>query len=140
MKTVLTYSSEETINLGETIIKELPNEINVILLDGDLSAGKTTLTKGIGKALGVKDIINSPTFTILKTYYGEKTLHHLDLYRLEDIGSDYDLYEYIDDKDSIVVIEWPNQVKELLPKKYMLIEINHIDLNTREFKISVKGI
>ena len=57
MKTVLTYSSEETINLGETIIKELPNEINVILLDGDLSAGKTTLTKGIGKALGVKDII-----------------------------------------------------------------------------------
>ncbi len=140
MKTVLTYSSEETINLGETIIKELPNEINVILLDGDLSAGKTTLTKGIGKALGVKDIINSPTFTILKTYYGEKTLHHLDLYRLEDIGSDYDLYEYIDDKDSIVVIEWPNQVKELLPNKYMLIEINHIDLNTREFKISVKGI
>ena len=69
MKKFITNSNEETIKLGERL-GLLLNKGDVILLVGDLSGGKTTLTKGIGKALGVTRIINSPTFTIVKTYNG----------------------------------------------------------------------
>ena len=81
MKKFITNSNEETIILGEKL-GNLLNKGDVVLLVGDLSGGKTTLTKGIGKALGVTRIINSPTFTIVKTYKGTKAnLYHLDLYR-----------------------------------------------------------
>ena len=72
----ITKNSEETINLGQKLGKLL-KEGDVVLLDGDLSAGKTTFTKGIGLALGVKRVINSPTFTIVKEYQGLNTkLYH----------------------------------------------------------------
>lgn len=135
---VITKSSDETILFGEKLVKNLPKGINVILLEGDLSSGKTTLTKGIAKGLKIKEIVNSPTFTILKTYHGLKTLHHLDLYRLDDIGSDFDLLDYILDDESIVVIEWPNKVSELIPNKYIKIELTNIDLNTRKLKLSIR--
>ena len=117
-----TNNNLETIELGEKIGKILkPND--VILLDGDLSAGKTTITKGIGRALGVKKIINSPTFTIVKEYKGDNLyLYHLDLYRLDGIDQDFDLEEYMD-SNNICVIEWPYQVKEILPNEFILIKI-----------------
>ena len=95
MKTFTTLNADETIELGKRIGSILKAG-DVVLLDGDLSAGKTTLTKGIGNSLGVKRVINSPTFTIVKEYSGNVKLYHLDLYRLDGLNNDFDLEEYIE--------------------------------------------
>ncbi len=136
MKKFITTSAEETINLGKKI-GQILNIRDVVLLDGDLSAGKTTLTKGIGEALGVKKVINSPTFTIVKEYNGNVKLYHLDLYRLDGLNNDFDLEEYIE-SEAICVIEWPNQVSELIPNDYLKVNLKRLDENKRE--ISIEGI
>ena len=116
MKKFQTENADQTIELGYKIGKQL-HRGDVVLLTGDLSAGKTTLTKGIGKALEVQEVINSPTFTIVKTYRGKDCpLYHLDLYRLNGVGYDFDLEEYME-TDGICVIEWAFQVEEILPKR-----------------------
>ncbi|WP_162164087.1 tRNA (adenosine(37)-N6)-threonylcarbamoyltransferase complex ATPase subunit type 1 TsaE [Acholeplasma hippikon] len=135
MRKFTTNSREETIELGEKIVKALPKDVKVILLDGNLSAGKTTITKGIAKALGVKGIVNSPTFTILKTYPGDVTLYHLDLYRLNEVGNDFDLEDYINDEDGFTVIEWPYQVNQLLPDRYVELKLTFINEDTREIEV-----
>ena len=136
MKTFTTLNAEETINLGKRIGSILKVG-DVVLLDGDLSAGKTTLTKGIGFSLGVKKVINSPTFTIVKEYSGNVKLYHLDLYRLDGLNNDFDLEEYIEG-DGITVIEWPMQVEEIIPDDYLRVILKRIDENKRE--ISIEGI
>jgi len=138
VKKFITHSNEETIKLGEKL-GNLLNKGDVVLLIGDLSGGKTTLTKGIGKALGVTRIINSPTFTIVKTYKGTKTnLYHLDLYRLDGLNNDFDLEDYIE-TDGVCVIEWPHQVDELLPSEYINVSLAIKGLNEREITIDAKG-
>jgi len=137
-KKFITNNSLETISLGEKLGKLLKMK-DVVLLVGDLSCGKTTLTKGIGKAIGVKKVINSPTFTIVKEYEGDNTkLYHLDLYRLDGLNSDFDLEEYFD-SDGICVIEWPFQVKELIPNEYLCVNLKRIDNDKREITISNVG-
>lgn len=136
MKSFTTKSASETIELGQRLINALPDAYHIILLNGDLSSGKTTFTKGIGKALGVQGVINSPTFTILKSYEGIRTLNHLDLYRMDGIGLDFDLEEYILDPEAISVIEWPNQVKELIPNQYVCVELKWINETDRHITIS----
>lgn len=136
---VKTNSVEETLALGEKIGRSVKNKHVVILLDGDLAAGKTTLTKGIAKGLGISATIKSPTFTIMKEYeYEEKKFYHLDLYRLSETGMDFDLEEYVDDLNSVVVIEWPYQVLDILPSEYISIKINGNN-NARVFEINYKG-
>lgn len=132
-----TNNAIDTIDLGERI-GSLLNISDVILLTGDLSAGKTTLTKGIGKALGVKSIINSPTFTIVKEYHGRIPLYHLDLYRLNGLNNDFDLEEFIGG-DGVCVIEWPYQVKDLLPEEYLKVDITRLNLEERKIEISAYG-
>lgn len=119
--------------IGETVFPGF-----LLCLEGDLGAGKTTFTKYFGKKIGVKDIINSPTFTILKIYEGEYTLYHMDVYRLMGIGMDYELEEYIYG-DGICVIEWYKNIIESIPKKRLVIEIEIIDLNKRLLKIEGTG-
>ncbi|MDE5546630.1 MAG: tRNA (adenosine(37)-N6)-threonylcarbamoyltransferase complex ATPase subunit type 1 TsaE [Anaeroplasmataceae bacterium] len=136
LKSYKTNSAEETIELGKKIGNLLKSS-DVILLTGDLSAGKTTLTKGIGISLGVTKIINSPTFTIVKEYKGKCPLYHLDLYRLDGLNNDFDLEEFIEG-DGVCVIEWPYQVEEILPKEYL--EINLKRLSEFERSIEVKAI
>lgn len=136
MKTFITNSPEETIEIGKRLGKILKAG-DVVLLDGDLSAGKTTLTKGIGISLGVKRVINSPTFTIVKDYSGDIRLYHLDLYRLNGINNDFDLEEYIE-SDGVCVIEWPNQVSELIPNDYLKLDIKR-DSETKR-TINITGI
>ncbi|HHX76515.1 MAG TPA: tRNA (adenosine(37)-N6)-threonylcarbamoyltransferase complex ATPase subunit type 1 TsaE [Acholeplasmataceae bacterium] len=136
MKLFKTQTAEETIHLGKCLIENLPSSYHVILLDGDLSSGKTTFTKGIGKALGIKRVINSPTFTILKSYEGTRTLNHLDLYRMDGIGLDFDLEEYKLDEDAISVIEWPSQVKELIPQHHILVDLKWLSEMERVITIS----
>ena len=138
MKTFKSNSQEETIEIGQKI-GNLLNPGDTVLLVGDLSAGKTTITKGIGKALGVTKIINSPTFTIVKDYNGSRCgLYHLDLYRLDGLNNDFDLEEYID-SDRVCVIEWPHQVDEILPKEYLEINLKRIDENQRTIEVSGIG-
>ncbi len=139
MKSFITNSSEETILLGKRIVEALPSYLHVILLEGDLSSGKTTLTKGIALGLGVKSVVNSPTFTILKIYKGIKMLYHLDLYRMDNIGHDFDLEEYIEDPMGFTVIEWPNQVEALIPKVYVHIKLTYLDLDKRLIEITTSN-
>ena len=82
-------------------------------------------------------MINSPTFTIVKEYNGDIKLYHLDLYRLDGINNDFDLEEYIE-SDGIAVIEWPNQVSELIPNNYLKVILKRLDNDKRE--ISIEGI
>ena len=124
MKKYNTGEAKETIELGKRI-GSLLNPGDVVLLTGDLSAGKTTITKGIGEALGVTRIINSPTFTIVKSYTGKCKLYHLDLYRLDGLNNDFDLEEYIE-SDGVCVIEWPYQVSEILPSEYLKIDLRRL--------------
>ena len=133
---MLTKSEKETISLGEALGKKLKKGY-CLALKGDLAGGKTTFTKGIGKALNVKGIINSPTFTILKIYEGDLKLFHIDAYRLE--GNEYDLGldEYLD--EGVMVVEWPEYYQNYLPKEYLEINFKYIDDNTREISYVAKG-
>ena len=126
-------NSDETIEVGKRIGEKL-DAGDVVLLTGDLSAGKTTITKGIGLALGVKRVINSPTFTIVKVYNGRCPLYHLDLYRLDGVNNDFDLEEYIEG-DGVCVIEWPYQVSEILPDEYLKITLERTGETTRTIKV-----
>ena len=130
-------SLEETRILGEKIASFL-NEGSLITLSGDLGAGKTTLTKSIGKALGVKKTINSPTFTILKTYYGKYPLYHIDAYRLEGITQDLGFEEIFED-DGVCIVEWPHFINDILPQERLDIQILRLDEDERLFKINGIG-
>ncbi len=117
----------------------LINKRTVILLTGDLGAGKTTFTASLAKGLGVKEIVNSPTFTILKEYdSGRLPLYHFDAYRLEGNEQDLGFDEYIDD-EAVSVIEWPMFMQEDLPDEYMQIEIKRIEDDKRQMKITCVG-
>lgn len=113
----------------------------VITLSGDLGAGKTTLTKEIGKTIGIKEDINSPTFNILKCYFNKNglNLYHIDAYRLEGVpkeNKNIGLEEVIEG-DGLAVIEWPIYINEFLNFEESLnitITINK-DANVRLFKL-----
>ncbi len=111
---------------------------NVIELIGDVGTGKTTFVRGLAKSLGIKEPITSPSFTISKSYAGQKkNLVHYDFYRLNDPGIMVeDLEENIKNKDNIVVIEWSDTVKDILPKNHTIINIRYNDDGTRELEIS----
>ena len=132
---MISKTNEDTIELGYRLGKLLPVGSTVIL-KGDLAGGKTTFTKGIGKALNIKQVINSPTFTILKIYEGDKILYHIDAYRLENNDYDLGLDEY---DEGIMVIEWPEYYQKYLPEKYLEVDFNYIDENTREINFISHG-
>lgn len=126
---VIAKSEKEQILIGECIGKNISQK-TIILLDGNLGAGKTTLTKGIGKAIGVDTPINSPTFTIAKQYEGDKVLNHLDVYRLEGLNEDIGIEDYIYDEE-VLVIEWSKFVDTSVFDEYLHIEIEYIDDHRR---------
>lgn len=142
MSVHVTDNAKETEMLGFQLASLLRYEDHpIILLDGPLAAGKTTFTKGIARALGIQKLVNSPTYTIMKMYQSEdllKTLHHLDLYRLETLGNDFDLEEYIHN-DGFSVIEWPFQIEELIPLEHVLVTFEHISEEKRMITITCHG-
>ncbi|MFA6692261.1 MAG: tRNA (adenosine(37)-N6)-threonylcarbamoyltransferase complex ATPase subunit type 1 TsaE [Acholeplasmataceae bacterium] len=142
MKKKISNSAKETEQLGYELGLLLKYEPKVvILLDGDLGSGKTTFTKGLALGLGIETIVNSPTYTIMKKYQSKdrlRTLYHLDLYRLDGEGSDFDLEEYIDGI-GMVVVEWPYRVESLLPKDHLLVKINKTGDDSREIIMSCIG-
>lgn len=110
----------------------------VLCLDGDLGAGKTTFTKYLGKYMGIKDNINSPTFTIMKIYDGDLPLYHMDVYRLQGIGVDYELEEYIYG-EGVAVVEWYHHIEEIIPEECLVMEITMINETTRKFTMRGTG-
>lgn len=124
MPTIILHDEKETIAFGERL-GQLLKAGDLITMEGDLGAGKTTLTKGIGLGLGVKRVINSPTFNILKGYQGRIPLYHLDVYRLEGVSQELGFEEYYDG-DGVCVIEWAQFIEDELPKERLEITLKHI--------------
>ena len=135
---VVTRNERETMELAQNIESEkFPNM--VICLDGELGSGKTVFTKGIANALGINEIITSPTFTIIKEYlYGEMPLYHMDVYRLDGADDTVGIEEYFT-KGGIVVIEWADIVSDILPKERLDIKIKVTDEDKRIFIITPHG-
>ena len=131
METYQLNDEAQTIELGRKIGKLLkPN--SVILLDGDLGAGKTTLTKGIAKSMGIERYVKSPTYTIVHEYHdGEMPLYHIDAYRLEDGGSDDIGFEEYFNNDGVTVIEWSQYIEEFLPDEYLRVILDRNSDNTK---------
>lgn len=120
-------SQEEMQNLGRIIAKTAqPHDL--LLLNGDLGAGKTTMTQGIGRQLKIKRPVKSPTFTLVREYQeGTMPLYHMDFYRIEgDDLAGIDLADYLSD-DGLVVIEWPDVISEHLPADYLELQLKRVD-------------
>lgn len=133
-----TVSAEETMALGEKIA-QLLEEGSILTLEGDLGAGKTTFTKGLGKGLGITRPVNSPTFTIMKVYdRGRLPLYHIDAYRLEGLHQDLGFEEYIYG-DGVCVIEWAAFVEELLPKERLAIKLEYENDGERKITLIPYG-
>ncbi len=130
-----TASEEETLALGERLARELPSR-QVVLLIGQLGAGKTTLAKGIVKGLGAgsPEEVSSPTFTLIHEYGRDGRVFHVDLYRLEQprelatLGLE-DLFE----REAVVLVEWGERFPQILPTERTEIRITVIEEDTREF-------
>ncbi len=125
MSTILeTYSAEETFEFGKRI-GESAEPGMVYTLVGDLGVGKTVLTQGVARGLGIEGPVNSPTFTILQVYdEGRLPFYHFDVYRIGDVSEmdeiGYEDYFY---GQGLCFIEWANLIEEILPEKYMEITI-----------------
>ncbi|SDC89468.1 tRNA threonylcarbamoyladenosine biosynthesis protein TsaE [Terribacillus halophilus] len=121
MKTM--HTIEETNSFGRKLA-ELLQSGDIITMEGDLGAGKTTLTKAIGAGLGVKRTINSPTFTIIKEYEGRLPLYHMDVYRLEDSDEDIGFEEYFSG-EGVSIVEWAQFIEDYLPKERLELTLKH---------------
>jgi tRNA threonylcarbamoyladenosine biosynthesis protein TsaE len=139
---ITSKSEAETRQFGTTLGRLLrPGD--VVLLHGDLGSGKTTLTQGIAKGLGIEDYVQSPTFTLVAEHPGQSktgnplTLYHLDLYRLDD-PSELESFGYEDlvtQSDGVVVVEWPERAGGILPDDYVLIVIEASGPDERQLSI-----
>jgi len=140
----ITNSPKETEEVGKNLVKELKGG-DIVLLNGDLGAGKSTFVKGIAMGLKIKRTINSPTFTLMNVYTLDKEINkikkliHIDTFRLKDgealleIGAK----DYVGQKDTLTLIEWPEKVQKLIKDK-AIIEIDFIQSEENIRKIVVK--
>lgn len=133
-------SSEiETEKIGRKVAKAVRYG-TVISLRGNLGTGKTVFTKGFAKGLGIKEIVASPTFNIVREHSvgSGNWLYHIDLYRLNDSGFAlaFGIEEYISDKNAMTLIEWAERIEEILPPTTIHIEIKRINDTEREIKIT----
>lgn len=130
MKQQIVLTNElQTKNFGR-ILGESAYPNLVFAFYGDLGAGKTTMTKGIAKGLGVPQNVNSPTFTIMKIYQGNLTLFHLDVYRVDNENSDFELEEYFD-AGGVCVVEWAELIESLLPSETLRLSLQVLDEESR---------
>ena len=136
-KQLISTSRTQTIDLAKHLAGHLFNGC-VITLSGDLGAGKTTFTQGLGQGLGISKLISSPTFTIMKQYHGSMDLIHIDAYRLEGLHQDLGLDELIG-TDGVCVIEWPEQIPDLIPTEHLAITITRLAEEQRQLTIKSSG-
>lgn len=136
---IIVNNLKDTEKLGRIIAKCLEKG-TVICLDGELGAGKTSLTQFIADEFGVKEHIVSPTFTIIKEYEGKLPFYHMDVYR---IGSEDDMYELGFDEyiysEGVTIIEWADLIRGILPQERINIKIIRIDDRKRGINIEGEG-
>ncbi len=144
---MLSKSAEQTIALGERLARHFKKG-DIVCLQGDLGAGKTTFIKGVAKGLKIaSEKVNSPTFVLMNAYQGRLPagqaglpLYHFDLYRLENTGEigaiGYEEFLY---GDGVSVIEWAERLGTLTPKEYLRVELKHKGENERSIKVSAVG-
>ena len=137
---IISHSEEETIGLGKKLASMF-KEPNLVVLSGELGAGKTVFVKGLAEGLGLKsEKVQSPTFSVVHEYRGEKNLFHFDLYRisstneLREIGWD----DYIE-REGLVVVEWGEKAEGMLPRKYYKVDFKIMGENEREISIELAG-
>lgn len=129
------FSSDQMNEFGKKIAKVVPSG-TVIGLLGDLGAGKTTLVRGVARGLNITEVVQSPTFNIMKLYLkGDRPLIHIDAYRLADLNADIGLDEYIGYETGLTMIEWPLYIKELLPDNTLWIEITNTGETSRKIDV-----
>ena len=144
MKSIITHSLSETQIFAKewlSSIEQLEDEAVVVGLYGNLGAGKTTFTQAIARELGIKQNITSPTFVIEKIYEIEHKdfarLIHIDAYRLES-GKELqnlNFEELVSNRNNLIFIEWPGNVKEILPEKHIKLFCEFVDENSRKFEV-----
>lgn len=134
-KTIFTQNVEETRQLGE-LLGRLAKAGMIFTLTGDLGAGKTTLTQGIAKGMGITRTVSSPTFTILKIYQGTIPLYHFDAYRLEGAHQELGFEEMIEG-DGLAVIEWPEFIENLQQYSPLKLTLRRLSEDQRE--ITMEG-
>lgn len=140
MEKFTTTSKTQTQKLGAELAKELMGACppkrrgEVICLSGDLGAGKTTFTQGLLKGLKIKGPYTSPTFVVMKKY---NNIYHIDAYRIRDKDLlELGWKEMIADKKNIIIVEWAERVKKVIPKDSLWIKFKWVDENKRELKFS----
>ncbi len=132
---VMTDSAEATVALGARL-GALLQAGDVVALEGELGAGKTTFTQGIGRGLGIAGPITSPTFTLVGEYDGRLHLYHVDVYRLGDATAEavaFGLDDLLGD-DGVTVIEWASQVRTMLPPACLWVTLAAIDETRRQVR------
>ncbi len=122
---VTTSGEQQTRDLAAALA-ELARPGDLLVLVGDLGAGKTVFTQGLGRGLGIDEQITSPTFALVQSYVGRLDLHHLDVYRLEQVNEalDLGLAELLDD-DAVMVIEWGDTIAPVLPHDYLEVRLSY---------------
>lgn len=126
----ITSSEKETKQIGVQLATLLKAG-DVVTLEGDLGAGKTTFTKGIAEGLNIESVISSPTFTIVKQYEGDLPLYHMDVYRLEHSDEDIGFEEFFYG-DGLSIVEWAQFIEDYLPRERLNITIQYIDEGQRK--------
>ena len=136
---IISHSTAQTRRIGAKL-GQMAVAGDVVILIGELGVGKTCLTQGIGRGLGIEDYVISPTFVLLREYQGRLPLYHIDFYRLGGIdevaqlGLDDYLYG-----SGICVVEWAEKGLELLPGERLLIEMEHINAAKRRLRFKPIG-
>lgn len=144
MQTITTHSLEETQKLAHDWLFSLPesqDSATIVGLYGNLGAGKTAFTQAVAKELGIKEFVTSPTFVIEKIYETThpffKRLIHIDAYRLEN-GKELqalDFEKLVENKNNLILIEWPENVKDILLADHHKISCEFVDETTRKFEV-----
>ncbi len=130
---------DDTKKLAEAFARQLKDKTMTITLDGDLGAGKTAWTRFFGQALGVKRTINSPTFTIMKSYKTAegRPLYHMDAYRLEGAHQDLGFEECF--TDGLCVVEWAEYIEEQIPSDHIAMSLTETGETSRNVQIEATG-
>lgn len=135
MQKYISHSENETKQIAEDLAKKTKGHI--FALTGELGAGKTTFVQGFAKGLGIQEKIISPTFVLIRQHQipkSSKTLYHIDLYRLEnkDEFKNLGLEELLNESDHLLLIEWADKIKYLLPKNTIWVYFRRLTENQRE--------
>ena len=136
---IVSHSLAQTQRLGARL-GELLRGGELLLLDGDLGTGKTSLTQGIAEGLGVREMVSSPTFTLLKEYEGRLPLYHFDLYRLDDATEIIDLgFEEYFESGGVCVVEWAHKAENLWPSEQLRIRLKMVSETKRGMILTGQG-